>query len=66
MRYQSTQDTSNFVPELYDHDFDSLKADSFGEFARAFLLGLGAILLISAGTFLIFSGVVATLVGMVS
>jgi len=59
MRYESTG-------QSYDGDFENLEADSFGEFARALLLGLGAILLFSAGTYLIFSGLVATLIGMVS
>lgn len=61
MRYELTREFNGD-----EASFEELDAGSFGEFAQAFLLGVGAILLVSVGTYLIFSGVAASLLALLS
>ena len=43
-----------------------IQASSLGEFVRALFLGLGALLIVSGGTFLLFYVIVAALLGLVT
>jgi hypothetical protein len=65
MSYELTHQFTDSVGEAYEEEFEELEAKPFGEFARALFLGLGALLIIIASTFLFFSGIVAALMGLV-
>jgi hypothetical protein len=54
------------VGEVYKEASEELEASSIGEFASAIFLGLGVLLTMSAITFLLFSGIVATLLKLAS
>ena len=54
------------VGEVYKEASEDLEASSIGEFASAFFLGLGALITMSAITFLLFSAIVAALLRLAS
>ena len=59
-----TQQNIVSVDEVYQGESEEFEASTFAEFARALFLGLGALLLVSASTYLAFSGIVATLMAL--
>lgn len=66
MTYLVTKPFTDISDQAHADGFKELEADSFAEFARAILLGLGAILLAGAGTYIIFSGLAASLMALAS
>lgn len=64
-----TDCTKPFPPSI-NEDFEDesieLEAASFAEFIRTSFIGLGLLLLVSFGTYLLFSGVAVTLLTLIS
>ena len=61
MSINLTQQNYVSVGEIYHEESEKFEASTFAEFARALSLGLGALLLVSASTYLVFSGIIALL-----
>ena len=66
MHYELTNEWPNEVSEdLVVQDMRE-EAASFGEFAKALLISLAAVLAVGAGTYLAFSGIVASLLSLIA
>ena len=65
MRYELTNEWQNEMSEEPMVQNMSEEAASFGEFAKALLLTLTAVLAVGAGTYLIITGVVASLLSLI-
>ncbi len=66
MRYEMTSEWQYEINQ--EHEVQDLgeEAASFGEFAEALLISLGAVLFVSAGTYLVFTGFVASLLALIA
>ena len=64
MSINLAQQTFVSAGKVYLGESEEFEASSFAEFARALFLGLGALLLLSASTYLAFSGIVAALMAL--
>ncbi len=66
MRYELTNEWPNEMSEEPVLQDMREEADSFGEFAQALLISLAAILAVGVGTYLVFTGIVASLLSLMA
>ncbi len=66
MRYEMTSEWQYEINQERAVQDLGEEAASFGEFARALLISLGAVLFVSAGTYLVFTGFVASLLALIA
>ncbi len=62
MRYELVPRFTHSEEEEQLNEFGGREATSFAEFARALMLGLGSVLLISMSTYLVFSWILLALI----